>query len=213
MMDPVIEAINNFFGTPYLTTFIVAMIPLIELKGAIPVGIAGGVPPVLTFCLAYFGSTAVFFALFFLLRPFLELLKKIRWFRRFACKVEYLFRHKAEKIAKKGENSAEKARQIMFFGVFAFVAVPLPMTGVWTGTALAVFLGLKFTDSALAICVGNLIAGLLVLLLSWIFRDYVDYIILGLTAIAAVLLVVFLVKVFRTQLPEESSDSDSGSDS
>ena len=208
MIDSMIEAINAFFGTPYLTTFIVAMIPLIELKGAIPVGIAGGVPPVAAFCLAYLGSVFVFFPLYFLLRPFLNLLKKVKWFRRFACKVEYLFVRKAQKIAGRTEGAEERARRIMCWGVFAFVAVPLPMTGVWTGTALAVFLGLRFLDSLFAISVGNLLAGLLISLLTWLFRDYVDWIILGLAVIAVLLLIVFLVKVIRSDPPESEEPAE-----
>ena len=208
MVQSIVDAINNFFGSPYLTTFIVAMIPLIELKGAIPVGIAGGMHPVAAFCMSYLGSVIVFVPLFFLLRPFLNLLKRVKWFRRFARKVEYLFERKADKIAQKGKQSADRARMIMMWGVFAFVAVPLPMTGVWTGTALAVFLGLKFLDSTFAIAVGNLIAGLLMSLLTWIFKDYVNYIILALALIAVVLLVFFIVKVVKSDPPPEDPPAE-----
>ncbi len=197
MVQSIIDAITEFFGNGWITTFIVSMIPLIELKGAIPVGSTTiGVVP--SFVMAYLGSTLVFVPLFFLLRPILNLLKRIKWFRRLAVKVEYLFEHKAEKISKKGQDAGEKARVIMMWGVFAFVAVPLPMTGVWTGTAIAVFLGLKFWDAFFPVAVGNLVAGLA----------------LGIGALA--LLVLFIVKVVRIQPPPErysdtpkTQDSDS----
>lgn len=215
MVNSVIEAITEFFGNGWITTFIVSMIPLIELKGAILVGSTTiGVVP--SFVMAYLGSTLVFVPLFFLLRPILNLLKKLKWFRRLAVKVEYLFEHKAEKISKKGQDAGAKARAIMMWGVFAFVAVPLPMTGVWTGTAIAVFLGLKFWDAFFPVAVGNLIAGLLISLFTWIFKDYVNYVILALGVGALALLVLFIVKVVRIQPPPEryedppkARDSDS----
>lgn len=215
MIDAMSAAIAEFFGNGWIATFVLSMIPLIELKGAILVGSTTiGVVP--SFVMAYLGSTLVFVPLFFLLRPILNLLKRIKWFRRLAVKVEYLFEHKAEKISKKGQDAGEKARVIMMWGVFAFVAVPLPMTGVWTGTAIAVFLGLKFWDAFFPVAVGNLVAGLLISLFTWIFKDYVQYVILALGIGALALLVLFIVKVVRIQPPPErysdtpkTQDSDS----
>ncbi len=202
MIDAMSAAIAEFFGNGWIATFVLSMIPLIELKGAILVGSTTiGVVP--SFVMAYLGSTLVFVPLFFLLRPILNLLKRIKWFRRLAVKVEYLFEHKAEKISKKGQDAGEKARVIMMWGVFAFVAVPLPMTGVWTGTAIAVFLGLKFWDAFFPVAVGNLVAGLLISLFTWIFKDYVQYVILALGIGALALLVLFIVKVVRIQPPPE----------
>ena len=91
-------------------------------------------------------------------------------------------------------------RLIKQLGVFIFVAIPLPMTGVWTGTAIAVFLDLKFKDVILPIVVGNFIAGLLICGLSalcsliGISLDLVLWILLGL---ALLMLVVFIIKVAR----------------
>ena len=202
MIQQIIDSVTQFFGNGWITTFFLSMIPLIELKGAIPVGFAsiGALP---AFLMAYLGSTLVFIPLYFLLRPLLNLLKRIRWFRKFAVKVEYLFEHKAEKIAKKGQDAGAKARWIMAWGVFGFVAVPLPMTGVWTGTAVAVFLGLRFWDAFLPVAVGNLVAGLLITLLSWLLQGYMDVVILVLAAGALALLVVFIVKVVKIQPPPE----------
>ena len=69
---------------------------------------------------------------------------------------------KAQKIADKTNGSATaEAKRIMMLSLFIFVAVPFPVTGVWTGTAIAVFLGLKFKESVLPIAGGNLIAGII----------------------------------------------------
>ena len=89
--------------------------------------------------------------------------------------------------------------------LLVFVAVPLPVTGVWTGTAIAVFLGFKFKDAILSLAIGNLIAGAIITLLTYFFKDYVDYIILGLAVLAVVMLVFFIVKVIISK-PESENE-------
>ena len=87
-------------------------------------------------------------------------------------------------------------------GVFLFVAIPLPMTGVWTGTAIAVFLNLKFKDAVLPVVIGNLVAGLIISGLAelcmavWTIES-LNYVLYALFALAIVLLAVFIIKVIR----------------
>lgn len=188
-----------FGGNKILATLFVSMFPLIELKGAIPIGTGlFGMNLWATAGISYLGSTLVSVAEFFILIPIFYLLKKIGFIRRLIEKIEQVFKDKAEEIAKKADGSAEKeARKIMMLSLFVFVAVPFPVTGVWTGTAIAVFLGLKFRESVLPIAGGNLIAGVLITLLTMAFGSYVDYIIYALFTIAIVMLVIFIVKVAR----------------
>ena len=87
----------------------------------------------------------------------------------------------------------------MMISLFIFVAVPFPVTGVWTGTAIAVFLGLKFKESVLPIACGNLIAGSIITLLTFLVGDYVDIIIYALFAIAIIMLVFFIVKLIKAK--------------
>lgn len=195
------QALGKFlmsvFHNEYVATVFVSMFPLIELKGAIPIGTGSfGISLPITALLAYLGSTAVVVILFFLLVPIFNLLKKISFIRGLVEKIESIFQRKAAEIAAKTDGSAEKeAKRIMMRSLLVFVAVPFPVTGVWTGTAIAVFLGLKFRESILPIAVGNLIAGAIITLLTYVAKDYVDYIIYALFAIAIIMLVVFIVKV------------------
>lgn len=205
------QALGKFlmsvFHNEYVATVFVSMFPLIELKGAIPIGTGSfGIPLPLTALLAYVGSTAVVVILFFLLVPIFNLLKKIGFIRGLVEKIENIFQRKAAEIAAKTDGSAEKeAKRIMMRSLLVFVAVPFPVTGVWTGTAIAVFLGLKFRESILPIAVGNLIAGAIITLLTYVAKDYVDYIIYVLFAIAIIMLVVFIVKVV---LSKPASDAE-----
>lgn len=205
------EELGNFlielFGNPYITVFIISMIPLIELKGAIPVGMteAFGLSLLETAAIAYLGSTVVALFIFFLLKPIFGLLKKIKIFNLIVRKCEGLFIHKAEQIAAKTEGSVETtAKKIMMISLFIFVAVPFPVTGVWTGTAVAVFLGLRFKESVLPLAGGNLIAGSIITLLTFFFRDYVDIIIYCMLALALIMLVVTIYKIARSK-PSENT--------
>ncbi len=210
------EAISNFIGNDYIATLIMSIIPLIELKGGI-VFAWDRLGFIISFLLAYAGSTLVFFFLFWLLIPILNLLKKIKFFNKFATKVESYFQGKADETLDK-QNSSENKKGISEkfkkqLGVFIFVAIPLPMTGVWTGTAIAVFLGLKFKDAILPVVIGNFIAGLLICGLSalcgviGISLDLVLYVLFGL---AIIFLIVFILKV---ALKKTSTELDKGLES
>lgn len=193
--------LNLFGGNKIAATLFVSMFPLIELKGAIPIGTGlFGLNLWATAGIAYLGSTIVSVAEFFILIPIFNLLKKIKFIRRLIEKIEQIFKDKATEIAKKTDGSAEKeARKIMMLSIFVFVAVPFPVTGVWTGTAIAVFLGLKFRESVLPIAGGNLVAGAIITLMTMLFGKYVDVIIYVLFAIAVIMLVVFIVKVVKSK--------------
>ena len=100
------------------------------------------------------------------------------------------------------KKSLKKKSQTLLkqIGVFVFVAIPLPMTGVWTGSAIAVFLGLKFREAVLPVIVGNLVAGLIISLLAEVCLALgsilaLDYILYGLFILAIIMLVVVIIKV------------------
>lgn len=208
------EALGEFLlklfgGNTYAATLFVSMFPLIELKGAIPIGTGlFGMPLWQTSLVAYLGSTIVSVAEFFLLIPVFKLLKRISFIKKLVLKVEGIFARKAEEIAKKTEGSAEKeAKKIMLWSLFVFVAVPFPVTGVWTGTAIAVFLGLKFHESVLPIAAGNLVAGGIITLLTFLLGEkYTNYLIYALFVIALIMLVVFIIKIVRSEPKAESAN-------
>lgn len=165
-MDGIIAAISAAIGNNYIATAILSCIPLIELKGGIVFARGAGLGFFESFGLAYAGSTIVFIPIFFLLVPLLNLLKKLKWFNKLACNAESYVQNKANGIIEKrrAKNQSSKMSDTLLkqIAVFIFVAIPLPLTGVWMGTAMAVFLGMKFKDSILPIVLGNLCAGLII---------------------------------------------------
>ena len=208
MAKALADFLLKIFGSKYIVVLITSMFPLIELKGAIPIGEMYEINLFLTALIAYLGSTIISVAEFFLLIPIFNLLKKIGFIRKIIERIEGIFKRKAAKIAQKTNGSVEaEARRIMMISLFAFVAVPFPVTGVWTGTAIAVFLGMKFRESVLPIAVGNLVAGAIITLLTFFFRAYVDVIIYILFAVALIMLIVFILKIIRSK-PEENEVND-----
>ena len=197
------EFIQHLVGNDFLATVLMSFFPLIELKGGIVFARGAGLDFFYSLLLAYAGSTLVFFPIYFLLKPILNLIKKVKIFSKIAYKIESYFAQKAESAVKESEVSGDKKKSATYLkqlGVFIFVAVPVPVTGVWTGTAIAVFLGLKFKEAILPVCVGNLIAGLIISILAeicltiWTIQ-ILDYILYGLFALAIILLIVVIIKI------------------
>lgn len=200
-----VEIIKNLISNEYWATLIMSILPLIELKGGIVFARGVGLDFFSALFLSYAGSTVVFILVYFLLKPILSLLKKISIFSRFACKIENYFSKKADDTLKKQHSGKGKARSMTFIkqlGVFIFVAIPLPMTGVWTGTAVAVFLNLKFKDVILPVVLGNLVAGVIISILAelciiFLTLNSLDYILYGLFALAIILLLFVIIKISR----------------
>lgn len=207
--DAIIGFLRSVTDQSWLIVALSSMIPLIELKGAIPVGVSLGMNIWQSAGVAYLGSTLIVIPIFFLLIPVFGLLKRIPFIRTFINKLEALLKNKAEKLAKKSKGNADAvARRILMIGLFIFVAVPLPITGVWTGTAIAVFLGMKFKDSVLPLAAGNLVAGTLItLLIMLVGENNADLVLNIVLILAAVMLVVTIVKVALSK-PEESEKKD-----
>ena len=203
-----VNFIQNLIGNDVLATAIMSLVPLIELKVGIVFARGAGLDFLLSFLLAYVGSTLVFFPIYFLLRPVLSLMKKIKWFKTLAEKVENYFTLKAnEAFEKQNQSNSKKARSALSLkqlGVFIFVAIPLPMTGIWTGTAIAVFLNLKFKEAILPAVLGNFVAGTIIAVLAQVCLTFfeiavLDYILYALFALAVILLVVFIIKVMLSK--------------
>lgn len=225
--------IANLIGNSYLATAIMSLIPLIELKGGIVFARGAGLGTFEAFGLAYAGSTLVFIPIFFLLIPILNGLKKLKWFNKLACKAESYVQSKADGAIekRKAKNKSSKMSETLLkqIAVFIFVAIPLPMTGVWMGTAIAVFLGLKFKDAILPIVLGNLVAGLLItglaelcIALSPDFAtaskvlDIVLYVLFGIAIIGLIILIVKLVlqkpKTVKTETAEGEISDDTNAE-
>lgn len=134
------------------------MVPLIEQRGAIPVGIlAYHLNPWLVFLVSLLGSfiPAPFVYLFF--NKILAWMKKIKFFHKFT-----------DFIDRKIQKGAKQVEKYMEIGLTIFVGIPLPTTGLWTGSAIAAFLGLDFKKSMLCVFLGGIISAVIITIVSMI---------------------------------------------
>lgn len=141
----------------YVAVFALSAVPIIELKGAIPVGMSLGVPEFHCFLVAVFGSMLFSPALIIMTRRILEWLQKsrVKFFNRVGS-------WQQRRLAKKGTNM--KKYGTMAF-LFILVAIPLPTTGVWTGSMVAGLFDIRMKTALPIIFVGNCVAGILVWLI------------------------------------------------
>lgn len=139
-----------------VVTFCVSMVPILELRAAIPMGVAGGLPPLAALLIAIVGNLVpVPFIIVFIRRVFLWLKNKKRIHR----------------LVEKLENrAAEKSRIVKKYagvGLCILVAIPLPGTGAWTGALVAAVMNMRLKRALPAIALGVCIAGMIMTVLTY----------------------------------------------
>lgn len=135
----------------YLIVFLISMVPLIELRGAIPYAVGFGLPIVPSIIVAMLGNMLPVPFIFFFARKVLEWGKDKKVIGGF-------FTWCLQKGEKGGKKLEEKAGRGLYWALLLFVGIPLPGTGAWTGTLAASFLNMDFKKSVLYVMGGLLLA-------------------------------------------------------
>ncbi|MBQ5491469.1 MAG: small multi-drug export protein [Treponema sp.] len=150
----------------YIAVFFICMVPLIELRGAIPVATAWGlistenIPQMIaTYALCILGNMLPVPIIFFFARRFLEWGQD----KKLIGKMCTFFLTKGSNAGKKMQ---EKAGRGLFVALMLFVGIPLPGTGAWTGTLAASLLDMNAKETIIAVMAGVLLAGIIMLLAS-----------------------------------------------
>ncbi len=141
----------------YLVVFLMSMVPVVELRGAIPYGIGFGLPIIPTYLVAIIGNVIPV--------PFLVVFSKrvLEWLAGFRGIGPFFQRIIDKATAKSGSR---RFRNSAFLALFLFVAVPVPGTGAWTGSLIAAILRMDWKRALAAIALGVLTAGIIMMLLS-----------------------------------------------
>ncbi len=149
-------ATSTGFLSPHVVTFVVAMLPIFELRGALPYALTlGKLPLAQAFPIAVLGNMLPIPFIMYLLEPGTRLISRVAPGKRF---VDWLFTRTRAR--------SEKVRKYEMLGLILFVAIPLPVTGAWTGALASHLFGLKKGRSLLAITCGVCIAGIVVSLVT-----------------------------------------------
>lgn len=156
-----VEAIKTFFVDILGAeggVFICSMIPIIELRGAVPLGYALGLPWWITYVISVIGNMVPV--------PFILLFinKFIRWAS--GSRVKFLNKF-ANWLMRKVDKNREKIEKYGIWGVAIFVAIPLPATGAWTGSLVAAVIDLKFWKAMLSALLGVMAAGVIMTLICY----------------------------------------------
>ena len=151
MTEFFIEHFQNLSeGMRYFMTFLVSMIPIVELRGAVPIGTALGLNLYWVLLISIIGNLIPVPFIILFARPIIRWLKKTKLFSPIALWLE-----------RKVEKNKEKITKYEKLGLFIFVAIPLPGTGAWTGALVASFLEMRIKDSLPAISAGVVAAGII----------------------------------------------------
>lgn len=157
--------LENILG-PKFYTFLISMVPIIELRGAIPFGQAAG----LSFWECYFictiGNMLPVPIILLFVRAVLNWMKGVKYLDKIALWVE-----------KKAEKHSGKVTKYATWGLLLFVAIPLPGTGAWTGSLIAALIDMRMKKALPSIFLGVFIAGLLVSAISFGFLSFLDFLI------------------------------------
>ncbi|MCL2110582.1 small multi-drug export protein [Microgenomates group bacterium] len=160
---------------PLLYVLIIAMVPIVELRGAIPVGIAMGLPWWQVTGVAMVGSIipAPFIVLFF--KKFMDLAREKKWFPKLIGWLDKKFSKAHREFEAKiddGKIDAREAKQIKglerakFWGIMIFTGIPLPGTGAWTASGVASIIEMPPKKAVGAVALGCLMAGVIVTIIS-----------------------------------------------
>ncbi|SHH19919.1 COG2426 family protein [Tepidibacter thalassicus] len=140
----------------YIYLLLISAVPIIELRGAIPIGVSLNLNPVYVYIICVIGATlpVPFLVIFF--RDLLKWFKKNKYLKKIG---DYL----DNRVNKK----SKKMRKGKLLGLILFVGIPLPTTGTWTAAMAASVLNIRMKDAIIGIFIGNIIAGIIVLALSY----------------------------------------------
>ncbi len=212
-----------FNGNVILATIFVSMVPIMELKGGIPFGMSEAFWGVNAldrwpaFGWAYLGCSLVVVFLYFAFVPIMRFLRKTKMFKGLANYIDNKVNSKSKQInqdenqttanVEKSQGSIKPSAKSMAYkmlGVFIFTAIPLPLTGVWMGTCLAVALGLNFWQTMLSVQVGNLVAGIIISTICVIFPQFTHWLIY---IFLILVLAVFIYELIKRKIVKNKQEN------
>ncbi len=152
MTEAIIDFFQSFGSSNELLIFLVSMLPIIELRGAIPLGVFLNMNPWTLFVLAVIGNILPVPFIIFCARPIVNFFLKTKLLRPIGNWLE-------EKVRK----NSHKVKKYEAWGLFIFVGIPLPGTGAWTGALLAALMDVRLKTAFPSIVLGVITAGLIMI--------------------------------------------------
>lgn len=160
-MDSIIQSLTDFFKSwlsPELIIFLISLLPILELRGGLIAAAFLGVEWYIALPICIIGNVLPIPFVLLFIRKIFDFIKKTNflWMGKIVTKLD----EKAQKKSKTVDTAS-------FWGLFAFVAIPLPGTGAWTGALVANILNVKRSKASITILLGVITAGLIVSFVSY----------------------------------------------
>lgn len=153
----ILQWLTSTFGGELCFTMLVSMIPVVELRGGIPFGVARGLPVWGAYLAAVVGNVLPApFIIIYIQRIFL-------WMRRKMPELNHLL----DRLERKAHLKGQRVSKYKYLGLLIFVAIPLPGTGAWTGALAAAFLNMPLRRALPSIFAGVVIAGAIISVLTY----------------------------------------------
>ena len=140
----------------YIITFLLGMTPIIEIRGAIPIGVGMGLSYFEAFLVGFLGNIIPIYFIVKYIGPIFDFLGRFKFFKR-------IIDWASDRATKKIEES-DKLQNYTALGLYLFVAIPLPGTGAWVGSLIANFLHVPLKKAWLPLVLGVLTAGTIILI-------------------------------------------------
>lgn len=221
MIEDLIIQVSQRIGNPYLTLYVVSIIPVVELRGAVLTMRIMGLTDItqmtlgMLCCIA--GSTTVVLPLIIFTKPLLGWLRSTKLFANLAKKIEYHIQSKGKSVYNEQKKSGkDKQNRCIFskdskkfWGLFGFVAIPIPLTGAWTGSCIGSFMDLPIWKASLAVFLGNVVAGVILTTISYFLPyQYADVLLYGFLFLAiAIAIVMWFAREKREEQKSEALQS------
>ena len=172
----------------YIKLMLISMVPVIELRGAIPLGIAMNLNPIYVYLSCLIGSSIVSIPVVLVFRQVIDYLRHRKYFN-------IVIRWVDAKI----ESRAKKLKTASILGLIVFVGVPLPTTGSWSGAALASIFKMRIRDALLGVFMGNAIAGAIMLVVSLHISEGSIEMIIAFVLLVLVAMIAYMYKKKRSK--------------
>ena len=201
MAEKITELVGSVIENEYWLIAVLAFIPVTEIKGAVLYAAVARCNMLKAFLCAFASSAVVTFAIVPIFPLFLSLAERSERVRRVGRVLTERLERKAGKIIETaGVPGVGKYKSRLILGLYAFVAVPLPFTGIWAGALLAAIMRLDYKSSVFALVCGNFTAGGVVLTLALLAGEKAPLILTVFLYVALALLVGMFIRAIGRKL-------------
>ncbi len=206
--------VDIFNGNVLLATFLLSLIPVFELKGAIPFGMSipfwgeNALSSWSALGIAFLGSTLVMPFIVIIFRPIIRKLDNYKFFHNIIKFFTDDIRNTSSFIKAHKKTGSVKNIIIKMLYVLLFVAFPVPLTGVWSGTCFAVLLGLDFWQICISVILGNFICGLIVTFVCVIFPNSTNIILYVFFALFIIMIIIKFIIHFIRKRKQKNCDKE-----